>query len=61
MAMNRQTQIHIKYISSIIFLESALIYKDDGTTNEDLTKAYYTRIANEILQIYPHFSKKNLY
>ena len=58
--MNRQTQIQIACILSDIFLESALIYKDDGTINEDLTKAYYTRIANEILQIYPHFSKKNL-
>lgn len=59
-SMNRQTQIQIACILSDIFLESALIYKDDGTINEDLTKAYYTRIANEILQIYPYFSKKNL-
>ena len=58
--MNRQTQIQIACILSDIFLESALIYKDDGTINEDLTKAYYIRIANEILQIYPHFSKKDL-
>lgn len=58
--MNRQTQIQIACILSDIFLESALIYKDDGTINEDLTKAYYIRIANEILQIYPHFSKNDL-
>ena len=30
-SMNKQTQIQIACILSDIFLESALIYKDDGT------------------------------
>lgn len=58
--MNKQTQIQIACILSDIFLESALHYKDTGTIDESLTKAYYTRIANEVLQIYPCFSKKDL-
>lgn len=59
-SMTRQTQIQIACILSDIFLESALHYKDNDTIDESLTKAYYTRIASEVLQIYPHFSKKDL-
>ncbi len=59
-SMTRQTQIQIACILSDIFLESALHYKDNDTIDESLTKAYYARIASEVLQIYPHFSKKDL-
>lgn len=58
--MNKQTQIQIACILSDIFLESALHYKDNDTIDESLTKSYYTRITNEILQICPCFSKKDL-
>lgn len=58
--MNKQTKIQIACILSDIFLESALHYKDTDTIDERLTKAYYMRITNEILQIYPCFSKKDL-
>lgn len=47
-SMNKQTKIQIACILSDIFLESALHYKDNGTIDENLTKAYYTRITNKI-------------
>ena len=60
MAMNKQTKIQIACVLSDIFLTSALRYNDNGEIDKDLTKAYYTRITDKVLSIYPNFSKNDL-
>lgn len=58
--MNKQTKIQIACVLSDIFLTSALRYNDNGEIDKDLTKAYYTRITDKVLSIYPNFSKNDL-
>ena len=64
MVINRQTQIQIACILSNIFLESALIYKDNDSINEDLTKSYYLQSRETIMKhislIKPKTPHKNL-
>ena len=59
-AMNKQIRIKIACILSDIFLLSALHYKDNGEIDINLTKSFYKRIANEILDVSPNFTKKDL-
>ena len=59
MAMNKQMRIKIACILSDIFLLSALHYKDNGEIDINLTKSFYKRITNKILDVSPNFTKED--